>query len=660
MGSTRFPKKVMATVCGTPLIGLLLKRLALAKYVDHIVLATSVDSCNGPLVDYVDSLSVDVFQGHEDDVLDRYYQAARQYHPEAIVRITGDCPVIDPSVVDEMIEHYMQKDVDYVTDSFPQTYPDGLGTEVFSFRALELAWQESTDPFCREHVTPYFRLSDQFTKSACPNDVDHSDKRWTVDEPEDFKVVKRIFEHFHPQLDFSWTDVVDLYPKHPDWFSANAHLLRNEGSHLGTGQKLWRRAKRIIPGGNMLLSKRAEIFLPEKWPAYFNRAAGCNVWDLEGKEFLDMSIMGIGTNILGYGHPKIDEAVQRSIETGNMSTFNCPEEVLLAERILELHPWADMVCLARTDGEANALAVRIALAATGRDKIAICGYNDGLYDWYLPANMNGDLKPDNQILPGLEYKGVLQKLGVSILPFHYNDIARLENFESEHEIGVIKIDVSLCESPQDHFLEKVCKLAKEKSIVLIFDECTSGFRQTFGGLHKQYDVEPDIAVFGKALGNGYAISGVVGRREIMESAKSNFIGSTFWTGRIGPAAALATMDVMENIKSWETITHVGNKIKGHWENLAQSHSLPLEIFGLPAVPSFQFPLPDALKYKTLITQEMLKKGILAATSVYVCTEHTTATIDRYFEVLDPIFKMISECESGQSVDDLLETAVCHN
>ena len=139
-----------------------------------------------------------------------------------------------------------------------------------------------------------------------------------------------------------------------------------------SGQNLWRRAKRIIPGGNMLLSKRAEMFLPDLWPAYFSKAEGCRVWDLDGRKYNDMSIMGIGTNILGYGDPEVDEAVRATIAAGNMSTFNCPEEVYLAERLLELHPWADMARFARTGGEANSIAIRIARAASGKDKVAGC------------------------------------------------------------------------------------------------------------------------------------------------------------------------------------------------------------------------------------------------------------------------------------------------
>jgi glutamate-1-semialdehyde 2,1-aminomutase len=425
-----------------------------------------------------------------------------------------------------------------------------------------------------------------------------------------------------------------------------------------TGQQLWKRAKQIIPGGNMLLSKRAEMFLPEQWPTYFSKAKGCKVWDLDGREYIDMSIMGIGTNTLGYGHPEVDEAVRQTVTAGNMSTLNCPEEVYLAEMLIELHPWADMVRFARSGGEANAIAIRIARAATGKDKVAFCGYH-GWHDWYLAANLGDEKNLAGHLLPGLEPKGVPANLRGTVLPFTYNRFDELENLVNSHDIGVIKMEVSRNQGPTDNFLQKVRQLATKRGIVLIFDECTSGFRQTFGGLHKLYGVEPDMAMFGKALGNGYAITATIGRREIMEAAQATFISSTFWTERIGPTAALKTLEVMERVKSWEQITQTGLDITSKWIALAKKHELPIATSGLPALASFSFYSPNALAYKTFITQEMLTKGYLAGTSVYVCTEHTPQVVSGFFNTLDPVFALIKECEEGRDVMSLLKGPVCH-
>jgi glutamate-1-semialdehyde 2,1-aminomutase len=214
--------------------------------------------------------------------------------------------------------------------------------------------------------------------------------------------------------------------------------------------------------------------------------------------------------------------------------------------------------------------------------------------------------------------------------------------------------------PKDDFLLKVRELATDRNIVLIFDECTSGFRETFGGLHKKYGVEPDMAMFGKAMGNGYAVTATIGRREVMEAAQTSFISSTFWTERIGSVAALKTLEVMERERTWDQISQTGCDIRAGWQKLADKYQLEIVHMGLPALTAFGFKSDKALQYKTLITQEMLSKGYLAGNSVYVCTDHSKSVVEEYFEHLDPVFAKIKDCESGGSVDELLDGPVCHS
>jgi glutamate-1-semialdehyde 2,1-aminomutase len=343
-----------------------------------------------------------------------------------------------------------------------------------------------------------------------------------------------------------------------------------------------------------------------------------------------------------------------------MSTLNSPEEVYLAEKLIELHPWAEMARFARTGGEANAVGIRIARAAAGRDKVAFCGYH-GWHDWYLAANLVDENSLGEHLLPGLEPKGVPQSLRDTILPFNYNRFDELQALiEANNDVGVIMMEVSRNEGPREGFLQQVRDLASANGIVLIFDECTSGFRQTLGGLHKVHGVEPDMAMFGKALGNGYAITATIGRREIMEAAQSSFISSSFWTERIGPTAGLKTLEVMERTRSYEQITETGQSISEGWQALAERHGLSIEISGLPALTSFTVKSPNRLAYKTLLTQEMLDKGYLAANSVYVCTQHTSEIVTDYLEALDPVFALIKSCEDGQDVMSLLRGPVCHD
>lgn len=369
---------------------------------------------------------------------------------------------------------------------------------------------------------------------------------------------------------------------------------------MGQGQELYKKAKTLIPGGTMLLSKRPEMFLPEQWPSYFSKAKGCKVWDLDGKEYIDVTIMGIGTNTLGYGNDEVDEAVMKVIRDGNMSTFNCPEEVQLAERLLSLDPWADMVRLARTGGEANAIAIRIARAASGKDKVAVCGYH-GWHDWYLSANIADHSNLNHLHLAGLDTAGVPDVLKGYTIPFYYNNFEGLLDVVTKNDIGVIKMEVQRNMGPENNFLQKVRELCDERGIILIFDECTSGFRETFGGLYKKYGVEPDMAIYSKTLGNGYAISAIVGKKEIMQVADGKtFISSTFWTERIGPAAALATLNVMEREKSWEKITEIGESNKKRWQELADKHEISITQWGIPALAGYSFNSEKSLLIRPIL------------------------------------------------------------
>jgi len=421
-------------------------------------------------------------------------------------------------------------------------------------------------------------------------------------------------------------------------------------------KKLWLKAKKIIPDGNMLLSKRPDSFLSNEWPAYFSKTKGCEIWDLDNNKYFDMSLMGVGTNTLGYSHQKVDAAVKEVIKSGNLSTLNCKEEVILAEKLIEIHPWAQMVKFARTGGEANAIAIRIARAASGKDNVAFCGYH-GWHDWYLATNIKNNKNLDQHLLMGILTKGVPSYLKGSVFPFEYNNFNQLKNLIEKNKIGVICMEVMRNDYPKNNFLQKVRQIASKKGIVLIFDECTSGFRKNYGGLHLHFKVKPDIAIFGKALGNGYAITAIIGKKNIMKTSQKSFISSTFWTERIGPAAALATLDVMNKIKSWKTINNNGNYIMNNWKLLAQKYGLEIELKGLPALCSFVFKSKNSDKYKALITQEMLKKGFLSSNTIYSCISHSKFIIDKYFSELEKVFCLIQKCEDDLDINKLLKSNI---
>ena len=415
---------------------------------------------------------------------------------------------------------------------------------------------------------------------------------------------------------------------------------------MASGHDLWRRAKGRIPGGSMLLSKRAEMYLPQKWPAYFDRTEGCQVWDLDGTRYLDLGYMGVGTNILGYSHPAVDAAVRTVIDKGNLSTLNAPEEVYLAERLVELHPWAEMARFARSGGEACAIAVRIARAASGRDGVAFCGYH-GWHDWYLAANLSDD-SLDGHLLPGLEPTGVPQALAGTSHTFPYNDLPKLEALLQQNpDIGVIFMEPQRSAPPLAGFLEGVRELATRHNAVLIFDECTSGFRRPLGGLHLDLGVEPDIATFGKTLGNGYAITAVIGRGEVMQAAQQTFISSTFWTERIGPTAALAAIAEMEASGAPDHIHQIGESVQSTWLKLAASTGLAMTVGGLPALASFSITERDPLTIKTYVTSRMLDQGYLAGLNLYASIAHTPVILEGYFTALTPVFEEIAQCDDQE-------------
>ena len=681
--SSRLPSKVLLPIGGKPMVLYQLERLKRCTRLDRLVLATSDDSSDDLLANVVSAAGFEVFRGDLKDVLERFRACASAVQPSTVVRLTGDCPLSDPELIDELIEAFEEGGWDYLAncvDDQQLSVPDGFDAEVFRADLLERASREALLPSEREHVTPWFRTHSAGLRWGhfCHHPV-RPYYRVTVDDPADLDVVRTVVDALETQYPSFGVDAVVAYlDEHPELAALNLATVRNEGylkslaedaaqqaqsvhgnNSDGQGQMLWRRAKRVIPGGNMLLSKRSEMFLPEQWPSYFSRAKGCRVWNLDGDELIDMSIMGIGTNLLGYGHSEVDAAVAATLAAGNMSTLNCPEEVFLAERLVAMHSWAEMVRFARSGGEANAIAIRIARAATGRETVAICGYH-GWHDWYLATNLQNDSGLEEHLLPGLEPNGVPTGLAGTVQPFSFNRLDQLEVIASNHDLAAVKMEVQRSISPAPGFLEGVRELCTRLGIVLIFDECTSGFRETFGGLHLKYGVEPDMAMFGKALGNGYAITATIGRRSIMDAAQNTFISSTFWTERIGPTAALKCLQVMERERSWETVTAIGLELRSRWQELADCHSLDINHNGLPALAGFTFKSSRALEYKTLIAQEMLKRGFLASTNCYASLAHTPDVVDSYFENLDQVFSLIAECESGRSVDELLEGPVCHS
>lgn len=408
-----------------------------------------------------------------------------------------------------------------------------------------------------------------------------------------------------------------------------------------------------------MLSKRAEMFLPKGWPAYYQKAKGVSIWDLDGNKYIDMSIMGIGACVLGYANSQVDNAVKQAIDQGNAATLNSFEEVELAEKLIQLHPWAEMVRFARTGGEACAIAVRIGRAASGKDGVAFCGYH-GWHDWYLSANLADKKNLDGQLLPGLDPAGVPRTLRNSSFPFHYGMIEELESLVKKQDIGVIITEVERHEKINVPFLQQISQIARKIGAVVIYDEVSSGFRINVGGIHQLYGLEPDIAILGKAMGNGYPINAVIGKRWVMEAAQTTFISSTMWTERVGFVAALATIKEFETKRVVEHLTDVGQYLIKGLLNIFKKYRLNIKIVGLPSVVILVIKEENPLVIKTIFTQEMLKRGYLASTVIYVSLAHTKKIVDAYLIETDQVFSEIATAIKNKSLKKMLEGPVCHS
>ena len=669
MGSSRLPGKVLADLAGQPLLQRILERVGRARRLERIVVATSTSPADDPIVALCDRLGVGVTRGSEADVLDRYYQTATAIGADPIVRLTADCPLIDPAVIDLVVSAFCRGSFDYASNIEPPTYPDGLDVEVVSYAALARAWREATLPSDREHVTLYIRrATDRFVTANITHGSDLSHHRWVVDEAGDLRIVREIYAALGTGA-FGLDEVVALLERRPELTRANAGVERNAGlqqslrrdAGQATGPALYERAKRLIPGGTQLLSKRPEMFLPGQWPSYYSQARGAEVWDLDGRRYLDMSYAALGSCVLGYADSDVDAAVHRAIDRGTMSTLNCPEEVELAELLVDLHPWAEMARFTRGGGEAMAVAIRTARAATGRDVVAFCGYH-GWHDWYLAANLGAETGLDGHLLPGLLPAGVPRGLRDTVLPFEFGRLDQLERIVRDHgsTLAAVVLEPARQRQPPPGFLEAVKSLTARTGAVLVFDEITSGFRLTTGGAHLVFGVSPDVAVFAKAMGNGYPIAAVIGVRAVMEAAQSTFMSSTFWTDRVGPVAALATIHKHRDRNVADHLQAVGRAVQAGWCEAAARHGLGIDVGGIAPLGHLAFTGVDPQAVRTLYTQLMLERGILASSGFYAMLAHQEPQVDAFLHAVDDVFRALAGAVADGSVEQQLKGPVAHS
>ena len=659
-GSTRLPGKTLAPIKGKPLLQHLVERVRASSFVEDIVIATTTEGRDDPLAELAEQLELKCYRGSEEDVLDRVYTAARLHGVDSVVRVTSDCPLLDHVVMDRVIETYLSGSYDYVTNTLPYTYPDGLDVEVFSFGALERAWREARLPSEREHVTPYIRTSGHFRTFNVESPVDLSHLKWSVDTQADLDFVRSVFEGLDANgSDFSLEDVLQLVRIGPELMATTQAAIVNEGYYKSLASDpplpardlsvvrsntLKERAQALIPSCTQTFSKGPTQFVQGVAPVFLARGQGSHVWDVDGNEYVDYP-MALGPVILGHNYPAVTEAVIAQAREGIVFSLPHPLEVEVAEVLTEVIPCAEMVRFGKNGSDATSAAVRVARAYTGRDVIACCGYH-GWQDWFIGTTTRSG--------------GVPQAVRELTAPFQYNNISSLESIFAQHPGGVAAVimePVGIAE-PQEGFLRQVREAAIREGALLVFDEVITGFRLAMGGAQEYYGVVPDLACVGKAMANGFPLSAVVGRRDVMELFDEIFFSSTFGGEAISLAACAATIKEMRERKVIDHLWRQGRKLKDGYNVLAREFGLEdhTQCVGLPprTVMTFTDSSGESLALKSLFQQECLKRGILTAGYHNVCYSHDDADIQHTLRVYRTVLEILAQALGEGDVLEKLE------
>ncbi|MCD6351333.1 MAG: aminotransferase class III-fold pyridoxal phosphate-dependent enzyme [Armatimonadetes bacterium] len=429
---------------------------------------------------------------------------------------------------------------------------------------------------------------------------------------------------------------------------------------LAKSLELYERARRCIPTGTHLFSRRPELGAFGVSPIFSDRQSGGRLWDVDGNEYVDL-VMGAGAVLLGHGYPPVVKAVQRQAALGTGLSLNHPLEVELAELLIEVIPCAEQVRFCKGGGEADMIAVRLARAATGRDKIAFCGYH-GWHDWYLAANFGDGSTLNAHLMPGITTAGVPRALAGTTLPFEYNNLASLKAVleANEGEVAAIILEATRSASPEPGFLEGVRELATQHGAVLIFDEVVTGFRLALGGAQEYYGVLPDLATYAKALSNGFALGAVAGKREVMRAAEDSFISSVYWAEATGLAGGLASVKAIRELDVPEQVRQKGERLSRGLQQIINDAGVPASCQGHPQHFFLRFEHDDPevnQQLTTLYLQEMARRGVFAYPVVYLCAEHAQRDLDDVLEAAEQTFAVIAQALDAGDVKLFLEAPV---
>lgn len=659
MGSTRLPKKVLVDIEGKPMLRRIYDRLSFCKNVDKIAIATSNQDKDKIILDFAKENNIESYAGSENDIVDRMYQTALKFKAEAIVRITGDCPLADPHLIDEIVQKYKEnKELDFISNVHPPTFPDGLDIELISFKALTKLWKATRgDTFNSEWFNNCIKENpDKFKTQNIEHKENLSALRWTVDYKEDLEFVESVYKSFEEEEIFYMEDILGLLEKNQGFTEKNKKFIRDlaykkalekrKKMNINKSKKYFAKAKELIPGQSQTLSKGPTQFVQGVSPAFLDRGEGCHVWDVDGNEFIDF-ILALGPITLGYNYERINKAIKNQLKKG--ISFSLPHklEVELAEEIIRIIPCAEMVRFSKNGTDVTTAAVKIARTYTGREKIAYCGYHGGSSDWWgITTALNS---------------GVPKILKNYIFEFKYNDIESIKKLFENHkdEIAAVIIEPITVTEPKEGFLEKVKELVHENKALLIFDEIVTGFRISLGGAQEYFNVIPDMATFGKGIANGMPLSLLVGKKEYMHECEKIFFSLTFGGETLSLAAALETIKEMKEKKVIEHMWKQGKKLKQGYNTLVKKYNLDkyTGCAGYPVHTIFNFKdnqQKDWLELKSLFLQETVKRGVLFNGVNNICLSTLDNDIEKALSAIEEAFKIMQKALDENNIEKYLE------
>lgn len=660
VSSSRLPGKVLAPIAGQPMLLQQIDRVRRARKLDELVVATSDCPDDDAIAALCQANGILCARGSLDDVLDRFVTAARPFAPEHVVRLTGDCPLADHAVIDAVIDFAVSGGFDYATNAIKPNFPDGLDVEVARMEALETAWREATLRSEREHVTPFLhKQPERFRIGHYPSQPDLSALRWTVDEPADLQFVRAVYDRlWHANPDFALNDVLELLERESELGRINDAYARNEGYAISLendqmlrnsrsyarSEALLERALKTIPLGSQTFSKSKTQFPLGVSPYFIQRGEGAHVWDVDGNEYVDF-ISSLCAVTLGYNDPDVSAAVRAQLDYGVIFSLPHPVEMEVAELIVEMVPCAEMVRFGKNGSDATAGAIRVARAFTGRDRVAVCGYH-GWQDWYIGSTARN--------------LGVPQATRELTHTFAFNDVHSLSALLQSRpdEFAAIILEPMNVTYPSETFLHEVKDLARRHGAVLIFDETITGFRFANGGAQEFFGVTPDLATFGKGLANGYPVSAVAGRADIMKLMEEVFFSFTFGGETLSLAAAKATMTKLKKEPVVDTLRATGKKIVDRTKQLIEKHGAE-GFLAIGGDPTWSFlTIKDAAPYtswelKTLFMQEVLARGILTFGTHNISYAHSDQDVQALLSAYDEIFALLVSVVENRSLDQAL-------